>query len=142
MTRPKNAIELNYEDLVGGAVVTGTPAAETGAPAAIGGAETGGELLTTIDSMMERANAVITNLKDLISMVKGSGFGVAPGAQSQQAQIYQPQPTLAQQVHRIINLCYTAYGDISLTELIQGLVAQYGSLKLSAVLKALQGGQK
>lgn len=137
MTGPRNPIELSYEDLLGGVIKAAAPVVE-GEQAAVLEAETGGDFLNTINSMMERADAFITNVKDLISMVKGTGLIGGPAAQLP-AQPYQPQPTLVQQLHQVVNVCYTAYGDITLTELIQGLLAQYGGVKLSVVLKALEG---
>lgn len=139
MTRP-NPIELNFEDLAGPGGAAPGPGVETpGGPPV--GPETGGDLVNQIDGLMDRANTVITNIKELVSMWKGfntnPGQGQGQGAGPAQ-QPYTPQPTLPQQLHRLLNVMYSAYGDITISQLIEGLVQQYGNTKLSAALKALE----
>jgi len=136
MTRPKKPVELNFEDLINlGGLVAKTPAVETpGGPAAE--PETGGDLVTSIEGLMERANNVINNIKELIGMWKGFKSNSGPGTEPQQP--YTPQPTLIQQLHRLLNILYSAYGDITVEQLLTTLVQQYGGTKLSVVLKALE----
>lgn len=136
MTKPKNPIELNYEDILsGGAAGTGSPgAAQTPGSHII---ETGGsqDMFATINNLLERANTAIINFKELIAMAKGNN----PNSQGPPGQqLYKPQPTLGQQLHRVVNLIYGAYGDITMAQLLELLVQQYGGTKLSAVLKLLE----
>jgi hypothetical protein len=142
----RKPIELKYSDLIGGGAAPGgqlaagaAPGAAPGADQPAPGAETGGEFMGSVQSMMDQANSLITNFKDLLSMLRGAGLG-SPGGRNQAPAIYQPQPTMEQQLHRIVNVCYTAYGDIAIQDLIQGLLTQYGKTRLSQILKALEGG--
>jgi len=143
MTAPRKPIELNYVDLLGGGAAAGPQIGIDTKPAAGPPAgpevETGGDMLGAVNSMIERANGLITNFKDLLTLIKGGGPQITGPAGPPQP--YQPQPTLAQQAHTIANVLYAAYGDITVVELLQRLVAQYGKVKLSEVLKAL-GQQK
>lgn len=139
MTRPKSPVELNFADLVGPAAAAAGAGAEEAA-AVTTGPETGGDFMAQVQGMMEGANAFINNIKELLSMWNAFRQGpaqIGPGS-SQGKQPYAPQPTLMQEVHRVVNILYTAYGDITVAELLQTLVANYGGTKLSAVLKALE----
>lgn len=133
----RTPIELNYEDLagLGGPAVAGKELETPGGPP-----ETGQDMLATIDGVIERVNEVITNFKDMLAMIKGAGFS-GPPAQSQ-TQLYKPQLSLAQQLHASVNVLYSAYGDITMTQLLQALYQQYGNSKLSELLKALEAQGK
>lgn len=137
MTKPRVPIELIFEDLVGGGAAA---AKEAAAVMPVVEHETGGDLVSSIQGIMERADTFITNIKELLAMAKGFNQGQqqGPGPGLGQNQPYTPQPTLMQQVHRAVNILYTAYGDITIAELLQTLVAQHGGRKLSTVLKALE----
>lgn len=138
MTPPRKPIELNFEDLLGGG-----PAAAAEAKTAeviTAEAETGGDLVSVIQGMMEKADAFVTNIKELVAMFRGlntnPGQGGGPGGGG--VQPYTQQPTLSQQLHRLVNILYGVYGDITVAQLLEVLVQQYGGTKLSAVLKALE----
>jgi hypothetical protein len=135
MTGPRNPIELNYEDLLGGAAESTAGAIETPGTAIVE-SESGQDIVATIRNLLERVNATITNAKEMIAMAKG--INLNQQGPLQPGQPYQPQPTLGQQLHRIVNVLYGVYGDITVVELAQVLTQQYGNTKLSAVLKALE----
>lgn len=135
----RKPIELRQADLLAGGAGAPVEPGISSPPAGDPGAQSGADFMGSLDSMMERANNLIMNVKDLVGMMRGSGALGAPGAQGKAAAIYQPQPTMEQQIHRVVNMCYTSYGDISIQDLLQGLMAQYGKTKLSQILKALEG---
>jgi len=126
------AIEINFDDLKSLA-----PAAGKLAPGAspLGEIGSGQDLMQSITGLLERVNSTITNVKELFSLARG----ITPGQPASLAKTYAPQPTLAQQLHRAANVLYGVYGDITLAELLQRLLQQYGNTKLSAILKALEG---
>lgn len=140
MTKPKVAVELHFEDLVGSGAAAGPAAAEVKAAVPVVEQQTGGDFMQSIEGMMERADAFINNIKELLTMAKGFSQSqqLGPGKEPGGNQPYTPQPTLMQQLHRVVNILYSAYGDITVAELLQKLVEQHGGKKLSTVLKALE----
>ena len=131
-------VEINFDDLKALA-----PAAGKLAPGAspLGEIGSGQDLMQSITGLLERVNTTITNVKELFSLARGimPGQPGQPGQPASLTKTYAPQPTLAQQLHRAANVLYGVYGDITLAELLQRLLQQYGNTKLSAILKALQG---
>jgi len=138
------AIELNFDDIKGlakpGTVGIKTPGG-LGQLGDIGG---GQDIMQSINGLLDRVNTTMINFKEMIGLVRGvmpgiPGPGAMPGVgQGRVIQPYQPQPTLGQQLHQVLNVAYSMYGDISVAELIQGVLQQYGGTKLSAALKALE----
>jgi len=138
MTKPRKAVELNFEDLAGPGVAAGGAEVETpGGPPEV---ETGGDMVSQVQGLMDQVNTVITNAKELVAMFRGISQNSGPGAGIGKgpAQPYAPQPTLMQQLHRLVNIAYSAYGDITVAQLLEALMTHYGGTKLSAVLKALE----
>jgi len=134
--RPGKPITLNYEDL--NEPVHGPGPGIAGSEESAGGPP---DLISSVEGVLDRANTLMANVKEVVGMMRGGmpqlgqGQGSAAG---QDNRTYQPQPTMQQQLHRIVNVCYSAYGDITLLELIKALAAQYGGAKLSQVLKLLE----
>ncbi len=133
-------VELNFDDIKGlvkpTAVGIKTPGG-LGQLADIGG---GQDIMQSINGLLDRVNTTMTNFKEMIGLVRGVMPGIpGPGpGQGRVIQPYQPQLTLGQQLHQVLNVAYSMYGDISVAELIQGVLQQYGGTKLSAALKALE----
>ena len=129
------AIEINFDDLKALAPAAGKLAPGVSPLGEIG---SGQDLMQSITGLLERVNSTITNVKELFSLARGITPG-QPGQPASVAKTYAPQPTLPQQLHRAANVLYGVYGDITVAELLQRLLQQYGNTKLSAILKALEG---
>jgi hypothetical protein len=134
------AVELNFEDIknlannagaISGGKVVGS----------LGEVGSGQDLFQSINGLLDRVNNIMNSFKEMAELIRGvmpgTGLAQVPG-RGQPLQPYQPQLTLPQQLHRFLNMAYTSAGDITITELIQGLLQQYGNTKLSAALKALE----
>ncbi len=136
-------VELNFDDIKGLAK-PGIGAAAVKGIAGLGEVQGGQDIMQSINGLLDRVNTTMTNFKEMIGLVRGvmpgipgPGGMVGPG-QGRVIQPYQPQPTLGQQLHQVLNVAYSMYGDISVAELIQGVLQQYGGTKLSVALKALE----
>lgn len=141
-------IELNFEDIKGLASKPGViPGAGVKAISSLGEVNTGQDLMAGINNLLDKVNTTLANARDMIGVFRGIGPGIGgpglggpgpgPGPGSP-PKAYQPPPSLGQQLHHGLNICYSAYGDITIAELLQTLIQQYGNTKLSAALKALQ----
>jgi len=134
------AVEINFDDLKSLVPAAGKLAPGSSGIKAIPGLgeiNSGQDLMQSLTGLLERVNSTITNVKELFSLARGITPG-QPGQPAGTMKTYQPPPTLFQQLHRVVNVAYNVYGDITVAELLQSLLQQYGNTKLSAALKALE----
>lgn len=138
-------VELNFDDIKTLAKPTAVGIKIPGSLGQLADIGGGQDIMQSINGLLDRVNTTMTNFKEMIGLVRGIMPGIAAGpgpsgapGQGRVIQPYQPQPTLGQQLHQVLNVAYSMYGDISVAELIQGVLQQYGGTKLSVALKALE----
>lgn len=134
-------VEMRREDLLGG-----NSGADPGAglPSDGDGDSSGegdlGALFAAVREFNQEVQVTIRSFSDLIQQA-AAARGQAPALAGGQAagQAYQPAPSPQQQIIIALHAIQAQAGDVTVAELVELLLAQYGGLRLSELIKKAGG---